>query len=186
MFAGTEAGVYISSDSGSTWEVFNNGLPTTDFDLFGYSFAFVGSSVITATNGGIFLTSDNGASWVDFNQGIEGPDIEAISLTVYGPYLFAGAGDDDPNGYSVWRRPLSDLGVAGVTGNASTNTLSVFPNPATSSITVESTNGPVSILDPLGRNYVVPQSGNTLDISSLPTGVYFVSDGYSRAKFVKE
>ncbi len=62
----------------------------------------------------------------------------------------------------------------------------IYPNPATNVLNLESPSGNISILDPLGRNYSVPRNGNTLDISSLPSGVYFVSDGVSRAKFVKE
>jgi photosystem II stability/assembly factor-like uncharacterized protein len=64
--------------------------------------------------------------------------------------------------------------------------IAVYPNPAENSISITNSNGPLSILDPLGRSYTVPRTGNTLDISSLPSGVYFVSDGVSRAKFVKE
>ncbi len=64
--------------------------------------------------------------------------------------------------------------------------MAIYPDPAISSITVTSFTGSLFIIDPLGRSYVVPRNGNMLDISSLPTGVYFVSDGVSRAKFVKE
>jgi photosystem II stability/assembly factor-like uncharacterized protein len=68
---------------------------------------------------------------------------------------------------------------------------SIEPNPAGSTIVIKlsaSTSAPIAytLSDALGRSYAVPQSGNTLDVSSLPTGVYFVSDGVSRVKFVKE
>ncbi len=62
----------------------------------------------------------------------------------------------------------------------------IYPDPAINSIIVLSEVGQLSILDPLGRSYAIKQTGNTLDISALPSGVYFVSDGHSRAKFVKE
>jgi hypothetical protein len=64
--------------------------------------------------------------------------------------------------------------------------LQIIPDPATGSITVKGSAGPFTIFDPLGRSYQMPGMANTLDISSLPSGVYFVSDGLSRAKFVKE
>ncbi len=64
--------------------------------------------------------------------------------------------------------------------------LDIFPNPATNSISIFNSSGELTISDPLGRGYAVKQTGNTLDISSLPSGVYFISDGVSRAKFVKE
>jgi hypothetical protein len=63
---------------------------------------------------------------------------------------------------------------------------SIVPNPARNTITITPSIGPFSILDPLGRSYEVKQAGDVLDISSLPSGVYFVSNGVSRAKFVKE
>ncbi len=67
----------------------------------------------------------------------------------------------------------------------------IVPNPAQTSIEVQLSSPsptPISftLSDPLGRSYEVRQTGNTLDISSLPSGVYFISDGVSRAKFVKE
>ncbi len=62
----------------------------------------------------------------------------------------------------------------------------LYPNPAASILNVENAGGTITITDPLGRTFEVKQTGNTLDISSLPSGVYFVSDGHSRAKFVKE
>jgi photosystem II stability/assembly factor-like uncharacterized protein len=69
---------------------------------------------------------------------------------------------------------------------SSQTVLNIFPNPTTNEIQITSSGGNISIRDPLGRVYSVPRNGNMLDISSLPSGVYFVSDGVSRAKFVKE
>ncbi len=66
------------------------------------------------------------------------------------------------------------------------STFSIYPDPAINNIFVTSPFGPLTIVDPLGRIYAVHQTGNTIDISSLPSGVYFVSDGVNRAKFVKE
>ena len=66
------------------------------------------------------------------------------------------------------------------------STLQVFPNPSSNEVNIISSEGNISILDPLGRSYEVKQTGNSLDISTLPSGVYFVSDGTKRAKFVKE
>ena len=64
--------------------------------------------------------------------------------------------------------------------------LIVYPNPVTDDLNLDSSIGNISILDPLGRNYEVKRSGSMVNASSLPSGVYFISDGPSRAKFVKE
>ena len=69
---------------------------------------------------------------------------------------------------------------------SSLKNFALYPNPATNILNIEYSSGNISIFDPLGRNYVVPRNGEALDVSSLPSGVYFVSDGVSRAKFVKE
>ncbi|HEY3875258.1 MAG TPA: T9SS type A sorting domain-containing protein [Candidatus Kapabacteria bacterium] len=62
----------------------------------------------------------------------------------------------------------------------------IYPNPTSSLLNIGQCSGTLSILDPLGRPYTVPRNGNTLDVSSLPNGVYFLSDGVSRTKFVIE
>ncbi|HET6400783.1 MAG TPA: T9SS type A sorting domain-containing protein [Candidatus Kapabacteria bacterium] len=67
----------------------------------------------------------------------------------------------------------------------------VYPNPASETITITSAGSTkVEVLDILGREVLhetVPSnSPYTLDISSLPDGLYYVSNGHSRAKFVKE
>ena len=62
----------------------------------------------------------------------------------------------------------------------------IYPNPATETVNITFSSVRLTIFDPLGRSYSVKRTGSTLDISSLPSGVYFISDGSSRAKFVKE
>ncbi len=62
----------------------------------------------------------------------------------------------------------------------------LYPNPAMNILNFVSSAVIISILDPLGRSYEVRRNGNVLDISLLPSGVYFLSDGHSRSKFIKE
>ncbi len=88
---------------------------------------------------------------------------------------------------------LGQLATAGVnTPSCVGSIVELFPNPATASITLTgvAAGHSVHVLDILGREVLhgtVPATGPfTLDVSSLPSGLYYVSDGYSRAKFVKE
>ncbi len=68
----------------------------------------------------------------------------------------------------------------------------IYPNPSASSVTITSfeAGSTVHLLDILGREVLqamTPASETlTLDVSSLPSGLYYISDGLTRAKFVKE
>jgi len=70
--------------------------------------------------------------------------------------------------------------------------ITTIPNPARSSITLvgELPSNEVHLFDILGREVLrgtVPVAGPlTLDVSSLPSGLYYISVGNTRAKFVKE
>ena len=69
--------------------------------------------------------------------------------------------------------------------------LQAYPNPASGQLILTSTNAGAHflILDVLGRevlNGLIPLNGSlTLDVSSLPSGTYYVSEGHSEVKFVK-
>ena len=78
------------------------------------------------------------------------------------------------------------------TGQQNISDVQIYPNPASSSITITSTEAGsiVHLLDILGREVMqgtVPANGPlTLDVGSLPAGMYYISDGQTRAKFMKE
>jgi hypothetical protein len=89
---------------------------------------------------------------------------------------------------------LMPTGGVSVVPNASAN-LRVYPNPATDQLQIMGVqSGVVHLFDLMGRErmnaaIIVGDSKNssaTLDVSSLSPGMYFVSDGHSEVKFVKE
>ena len=138
----TDTGMYVSIDSGVTW----------NFDG--------GPTYITNFSNDRFYSSNG--------------------ITFAGMTYSTGIDEDGGLWEEIWPQ-------AGVADNKSTlSTLSVFPNPATSSITIEYPAGPVAVYDPLGRKCAVTVKENLLDVSELPTGVYFVTDGVSHVRFVKE
>lgn len=97
VFAGTESGVYLSTDHGKHWTVKNNGLPVTDI----YNMAASGSKIFAAVFGlGVYESSDNGNSWIKFNTGLNDSQLNVFSLTVNGNYIFAGTDE------SVYKRTL--------------------------------------------------------------------------------
>ena len=77
--------------------------------------------------------------------------------------------------------------------NKTVNHIDIFPNPATTQLTIQSTNQPIiqlSITNLLGQTIYTQQPNITktqVDISALQPGIYFVKiNGTDVRKFVKE
>ena len=87
LFAGTEMGVYLSTDNGNNWSAINNNLPET---LIWYLKVY--DNKLYACTGGVdfFRTTDNGTSWSDL--GLAGENIRACTENDSG--IFTGTNDD--------------------------------------------------------------------------------------------
>jgi photosystem II stability/assembly factor-like uncharacterized protein len=69
MYAGTNFGIYKSSDRGVTWSLSNQGMPSGAFVV---TFAFKSGKIFAGTHsGGIFVSSDGGNTWSAANTGIK-------------------------------------------------------------------------------------------------------------------
>ena len=178
-FAATDFGVFLSTNNGISWIT-----PDTDFKYQVTSFAVVGSDILAGTYyHGIFLSTNSGTSWTEINEGLT--DSTILSITINGPYLFAGT---DSTG--VWRRPLSDFIPSSVPENAPvnfTNNLQVFPNPASDDLQIMGRQtGEVHLFDLLGREVLTPtplvNGEGTLDVSHIESGMYFVRSGNESVK----
>jgi len=137
----------------------------------------------------ILLSTDQGVTWqaytVPLDNGMPYFKVTALSITDSGRVLASILTDSNFEGSEVLA--YLEQGPLSVESNAPARiSLSLYPNPAANFLNIEAPSGTISILDPLGRSYLVHRSGEILDVSSLPSGVYFVSDSASRAKFVKE
>lgn len=72
--------------------------------------------------------------------------------------------------------------------NATTNNVVIYPNPATSYITVSGADGKAEIYDIMGRKVLTTNlnnTDNTIDISSLPQGLYLIKTETYTKKFYK-
>ncbi len=90
IFAGTPTnGVFLSSDTGTSWRAVSSGLPTS----YVISFATSGNNIFAATrDSGVFLSSNNGSTWTAVNTGLPlNPNV--TSLAVNGNTIFAGTPD---------------------------------------------------------------------------------------------
>lgn len=77
--------MFLSTDSGNTWNAFNNGLTETDI----LSLLIDGTNLFAGTSGGgVFLSTNNGNNWTAINNGLT--DNWVFSLAISGTNLFAG------------------------------------------------------------------------------------------------
>ncbi|MDQ3193386.1 MAG: hypothetical protein M3P82_00160 [Bacteroidota bacterium] len=103
IFAATEAGIYRSTNEGSSWTLTSpagiiHKITGTGNVLFASSYAY---TVLTGQN--VILSTDNGVTWVAFNEGLSFKSA-VTSLLIKGSYLY---GTTDTR--SVWKREISGL-----------------------------------------------------------------------------
>ena len=87
LFAGTDGGVFRSTDNGTSWTAVNNGLSLSDRRVS--AFAVIGGSVFAATITGVYRSTNNGNSWIKLDPGFS----DVITFAVSGTNLFAGTSD---------------------------------------------------------------------------------------------
>ena len=124
-------------------------------------------------------------------------NINTLTGLPIGTTIFNHAGIFFDNNAVVMTDTVEDIiGIyEGIAATPAASTLSIFPNPATTSLTIQSSIQPVtdiSIANLLGQEVGSKHiAGGSLqasvDISALPAGVYFVKvNGGAVKKFVKE
>ncbi len=134
--------------------------------------------------GEILISRDRGTTWeldtVPLDDGHSYFRINAIGVTGSGGIIASVTLDTNSFTYNsdvlAYLEPVPSSVTPNVPSQAN---FTLYPNPAINLINIASPAGAISIADPLGRSYAVPRNGNMLDISSLPLGVYFISDGHS-------
>lgn len=93
IFAGSNKGLYVSSDEGENWILQNNELPIL-LDL-----AVSGNNLFCATSEGVYLSTDNGKSWIEklphiSTQKIITKDNLIIAGTTHDIYISDDIGDN--------------------------------------------------------------------------------------------
>ncbi len=149
------------------------------------------SLLFAATAFGFYTSSNNGKNWVKDTR-IPNVPIFEMRLRASDRTLFLFT-----HGRGVWFIQLRDYinggGVTGVKDIREKMTVHVYPNPASDILNIES-NTPLSILqvfDLNGREILTDlKAANTINISMLSSGVYFVklfdkNGRFTTRKFVK-
>lgn len=182
-------GIAESSNLGKTWQFpLHDSAHIQPFVITSLSNRTIVVAGIDSA-GEIAMSTDRGATWHDYkvplDNGMPYYRISSVAVTGSGRVLAVIVSDSNYLGSNVLAYLETTSSI--VTDAPHTeNGLTLFPNPSTSVLTVDRKECAISILDPLGREYSVPKNGRTLDVSSLSSGIYFVTDGNGSAKFVKD
>jgi hypothetical protein len=155
-------GVFMSSNNGASWTLVTN-VP----DILSY--AVSGNNFFVGTSDGVYVSTDNGLSWNAWNSNLTSTWV--LSLALSGTDIYAGT-----YGSGVWKRPLSELsGIQEINENGS---ITVFPNPVSDYITIESPEKSViEIFNIQGQLMKVANANEnfiTIDISSFAKGLYII------------
>ena len=112
IFAGTNAGIFFSSNKGSMWSSLGNGL--ANFEI--HSIAISGVKVYAGTNQGLFLSSDYGYTWASISNSLTiNRKISAIlvkdSILVIGAQGITGSGSvfRSNNDGASWTQPFGNF-----------------------------------------------------------------------------
>jgi photosystem II stability/assembly factor-like uncharacterized protein len=84
LFAGTDNGVFLSTNNGESWNDISNGLPIKSI----YSIVGIDTNVFVGTDSGAFVSTNTGISWSAFNSGLE--DVRVRALVISDTNIFAG------------------------------------------------------------------------------------------------
>jgi len=187
LFAADEgAGVFLSTDEGSTWTSVNKGLTSLQVHAFAQSETFLFAS----TDQGIFLTTDNGANWSSIRHNL--PFLTAGALEIYDGNLYAGIFrlEDASVSHGAWRTSLSGVVASVLQMSGETpeqfGLMQNYPNPFNPSTKIgfklqASGFTSLRIFDLLGREVATlvneelrPGSYEApWDASGFPSGIYF-------------
>jgi hypothetical protein len=87
LFAGTESGLYVSTNEGANWT--NGGLPLSRTV---FSIATIGSVVLAGTDGGLFRSVDSGKTWSGVDSDLKfGSLYTSTAIVTNGPHVLASA-----------------------------------------------------------------------------------------------
>lgn len=114
IFAGTDEGVYVSTNNGIYWNAIDNGLPS---DIQVYSLLINDGELFAGTNEGIYESVQNGLIWIPLGKSLAGYKVTFLFENL--GTIFAGTDNgtftSSDNGAS-WSKPNNLLSDAAVNG----------------------------------------------------------------------
>jgi photosystem II stability/assembly factor-like uncharacterized protein len=161
-----------TTNGGTTWTVNASEWSDSTFLLNSVFFTNANTGYAVGYNGTIMKTTDEGTTW---NIIASGTDVPLTSVCF----------PDANVGYAVGGNgtilKTTNGGTRVVDLSFTSNTLNIYPNPASTTITIEtsdiSNKNRLSILNLSGQELItrqITEPKTQIDISTLPSGVYFV------------
>lgn len=185
VYAGTFTGLYYLPYGDTAWTNLSSGFASSNIPFV----VTLDSLVIAASSSignGIYFSNNNGKIWRAINSGFS-INSTTMSLAASPKYVYAGV-----EALCVWRRSISEIMDLPESGLA--NDIEIFPNPATNSITIKTTEKDlIAEFSTLEGKVVlsgklIPSS--TIDIHSLKKGIYLVklynNQGVVTRKIIKQ
>ena len=167
--------VFVSNDGGQSWETYKKNLPNFSslalvWDKNGQDGLYLGM------NYGIYYIDNSFTDWQPYSNNLPNVIINELDINNTTNMLYAAT-----YGRGLFASPLVE-DVLGISERFNQSNVLLFPNPADSQITIslsESFETDIRIFDLTGKIMVytanAPITDNyKLDISSLPSGVYFI------------
>lgn len=113
IFAGTENGVFLTSDNGKQWIAVDSGLLNNGHVIL--SLAISGNNIFAGTDGsGVFASANNGQSWKSKSSGLTSNGLSISALMVIDTNIFAATPDGvflSTNNGNTWNK--KDTGLTG-------------------------------------------------------------------------
>jgi photosystem II stability/assembly factor-like uncharacterized protein len=179
--------VYVSNNGGVTWINYKKNLPNFSslavvWDDNGVDALYVGM------NYGIFYIDNNLTDWLPYSNNLPNVQIRELEINSTQNKLYAAT-----FGRGLWSSDVQDSNL-GITSVVSADNVQVYPNPATTEITVSLTSPSevdIRIFDVSGKLLVYQadkmiEGTHSLDVSELTSGVYFLRINSENGEITKK
>jgi len=84
VFAGTDAGIFLTTNNGTSWSAVNTGLSNLNV----HAIAISGDNIFVGTDSGVSISSNNGTSWTTAKSGLT--NTKVLEIAVSDTNIFAG------------------------------------------------------------------------------------------------
>jgi hypothetical protein len=178
VIASTKSHFYLSSDYGKTWLQRDCVFNSSDIQsIFIYDRKiFMGTFM-----GGLYFSSDLGLTWSYVGDGLTNSNSKTIySYAISDKYIFLGTFG------GVYREYLSEFDITSVSKQNEHN-LIIYPNPVTDFLYLRNVkqSDKIEIISILGQTILTGNYHDKIDISSFPSGTYFLKVRDKTYKFIK-